>query len=236
LESLLLRVVGAGTVVLAAGGPERPGGNEDVDLRLHLLGGRDPQDLLVVGISLEAIRRAAEYHGWELRETYSEVASGKSTNGRPGLEEALRCVESPDCAEILVVARLDRLSRSVSDFARLMERARRKGWAIVALDLNIDTTTATGEMMANLLAVLAQWERRLIGERTSETLQALKAKGVRLGRPRTLDQAVRRRIHRMRARGMTLSGIASKLTEEGVPTAHGGQRWYASTVAKVLQA
>ncbi len=183
------------------------------------------------------IERAAEYHRWELVEVFEDVASGKSTNGRHGLRDALAVVESGE-AEALVVAKLDRVSRSVADFAGLMERARRarSPWAIVVLDLNIDTTTTNGAMVANILAVLAEWERRMIGDRTRDGLAAKRREGVRLGRPRELPPAVRRRIARERAKGLSYARIAERLNPAAVPTAHGGARWYPATVRAVERA
>jgi DNA invertase Pin-like site-specific DNA recombinase len=70
--------------------------------------------------------------------------------GRPGLEAALEAIERGE-ADTLVVAKLDRLSRSLLDFAGIMDRSRRKGWSLVALDLALDTTTPSGELMANTL-------------------------------------------------------------------------------------
>jgi DNA invertase Pin-like site-specific DNA recombinase len=90
--------------------------------------------------------------------------------------------------------------------------------------------------MANVLATFAQFERRLIGQRTREAPAQKRAQGVRLGRPRTLSAAVRRRIHKSRAAGDTLTAIAEALNREGVPTAQGGLRWHASTVRAVLGA
>ena len=87
-------------------------------------------------------------------------------------------------ADALVVAKLDRLSRSLLDFAALMEDARKEGWALVILDLGVDTTTPSGEMIANVMATFAQFERRLIGQRTKDALAVKKRQGVRLGRPR----------------------------------------------------
>ncbi len=88
--------------------------------------------------------------------------------------------------------------------------------------------------MANVMATFAQFERRLIGERTREALQAKKAQGVRLGRPRQLPAKVRRRIQRKRAKDRTLAGIAEGLNDDRVPTAHGGRKWHPSTVRNVL--
>jgi DNA invertase Pin-like site-specific DNA recombinase len=87
-----------------------------------------------------------------------------------------------------------------------------------------------------VIASVAQWERRISGQRSAEGLAAKKAQGVKLGRPRTLPGAVRRGIKRMHERGMSMSAIAAKLTADGVPTALGGKRWYASTVRRVLRA
>ena len=75
-----------------------------------------------------------------------------------------------------------------------MATASKQGWALVALDCAVDTTTPAGEAMANVLATFAQFERRLIGQRTREALAAKRASGVRLGRPVSLPSAVSKRI------------------------------------------
>jgi hypothetical protein len=111
--------------------------------------------------------------------------SGKSLSGREGLHEAIDAIERGE-AEALVVSKLDRLSRSLLDFAGLMERARKRGWSLVALDLGVDTSTPSGEMMASVLATFAQFERRLIGQRTKDALAVKRAQGVVLGRPREI--------------------------------------------------
>ncbi len=138
-------------------------------------------------------------------------------------------------ASVLVVSKLDRLSRSLLDFATLMDRAKREGWELVVLDLAIDTTVPSGQLMANVMAAFAEYERQLIGARTSAALQQLKAQGKRLGRPRTLPPEVTARIVAARGEGQTLAGIAESLNRDGVATARGGARWYASTVKAVLR-
>ena len=190
------------------------------------------------GAGLEAQRRAVveevARRGWTLVEVFTDAASGKSMNGRTGLRKAIRRLEGGD-ADALLVAKLDRLSRSLLDFAGLMERSRRKGWALVALDLGVDTTTPSGEMMASVLAVFAQFERRLIGERTKRALAVKKSQGVVLGRPRAVPAATAQAILEMRAEGLAMATIAKSLNDAAVPTAHGGERWHASTVRGVLQ-
>ena len=82
--------------------------------------------------------------------------------------------------------------------------------------------------------MLAELERRLIGQRTRDALAVKKAQGVKLGRPRTLDEETRTRIVAMHEAGQSLSAIARTLNEEGVPTAQGGRKWYPSTVRSIL--
>lgn len=180
-----------------------------------------------------AIEQAAQLRGFELAAVIEDAGlSGKSL-ARPGLEQALALVEAGD-ADGIVVAKLDRLSRSLLDFAALTERSRRKGWALVALDLGVDTSTPQGEMLANVLATFAQFERRLIGQRTKEALAVRRAQGVKIGRPSGISPQLRTRIKGMRTRGWTLQRIADTLTAEGVKTAQGARRWYPSTIAQVI--
>ncbi len=190
------------------------------------------------GAGLDAQRAAIETEaarrGWTIVGWYVDAgASGKSLNGRPQLAEALAAVRGRQ-AGALVVAKLDRLSRSLLDFAALMADAQRDRWNLVALDLGIDLSTPAGEFMANVMASAAQWERRIIGQRTRDALAIKRAAGVRLGRPRNLPDAVVRRIIDAKADGDTLSGIAAALNADGVPTAHGGSKWHPSTVRGVL--
>lgn len=190
------------------------------------------------GAGLEAQRRAirdeCQRRGWILAAIHEDVASGKAINGRPGLKAAVAALDGRHAAA-LVVAKLDRLSRSLLDFAALMERARKARWALVALDIGVDTTTPSGEMMANVLAVFAQFERRLIGQRTREALAVKRLQGVRLGRPPTLPSAVVSEIRRARRRGHTYAAIAARLNKRAVPTAHGGREWRVSTIQTVLR-
>ena len=143
---------------------------------------------------------------------------------------------------ILLVAKMDRLSRSLLQGTQVMERAKARRWALVALDLQVDTTTPAGEMLANVVLSTAQYERRVIGERTKAGLAAARAKGTTkdgrplvLGRPQKLGDDVVRRIVADRAAGRSLPAIARSLVADGVPTAQGGVSWYPSTVAGVLK-
>jgi DNA invertase Pin-like site-specific DNA recombinase len=134
---------------------------------------------------------------------------------------------------VLVVAKLDRLSRSLKDFAGLMETAEKQGWAIIALDFGLDMTTPTGEMVANIIAAVSRYERRLIGLRTQEALAEV-AKTKRLGAPVLIDARVQADILRLHAEGASLRQIAEALNSSGTQPADGGKRWYASTIKSVL--
>jgi DNA invertase Pin-like site-specific DNA recombinase len=179
-------------------------------------------------ISREALRR-----GWSDVDFVTDEGFSAKSLKRPAIAEALRDL-TEGRASVLVVSKLDRLSRSLLDFATLMDRARREGWQLVVLDLAIDTTTPSGQLMANVMASFAEYERQLIGQRTSAALQQKKRQGVRLGRPRTLSLELTDRIVGMSEGGETLTGIATTLNSEGVPTARDGAKWYPSTVKAVL--
>jgi len=191
------------------------------------------------GLGLQAqrssIRAEAQRRGWTLVGIEEDAgASGKSLVGRAGLEAALALVEAGD-AEALIVAKLDRLSRSLLDFAALMAQSQKRGWALVAMDLGVDTSSPAGEFLANVLASAAQWERRIISQRTKDALAVKRAQGVQLGRPRVLGAAVVERIEDLRRSGLSLQAIADELNRGQVPTAHSGRQWYASTVRSVLR-
>jgi DNA invertase Pin-like site-specific DNA recombinase len=190
------------------------------------------------GLGLDAQRAAIETEclrrGWTLREVAQDVASAKTTNRRPALTETLDALDGGR-ADALVVAKVDRLARSLIDLAGILDRSRRHGWKLVVLDLGLDPSTATGELTAHILGAVAQHERRLIADRTSAALRAKRAQGFRLGRPVQLPDEVRRRIVEERTAGATLTVIADRLTADGVATAQGGSRWYPSSVRAVLQ-
>ena len=140
------------------------------------------------GLGLDAQRAAivaeCERRGWVLADVYEDAgASGKSMSGRPALQDALQAVRSHR-AGALVVAKLDRLSRSLLDFSTLMVDSQKEGWALVILDLGVDTTTPSGEMIANVMATFAQFERRLIGQRTKDALAMKIKEGASWVRPR----------------------------------------------------
>jgi DNA invertase Pin-like site-specific DNA recombinase len=176
------------------------------------------------------LERAAEYSSWRIVEAIADKgASGKDLN-RPGLRRALELIAGGD-ADGLAVAKLDRLSRSVVDAGAIAEWFEAAGARLVALDLNVDTSTPTGRMMLNLMATLGQWERETIGQRTRDALAAVRAAGKPTGRPAVADSPeLADRILELRAAGDTFQAIADELNADGIPTLRGGRCWRPSSV------
>jgi DNA invertase Pin-like site-specific DNA recombinase len=184
------------------------------------------------GLSAQEIKLRAAFaqRGWEFHSYRDEGLSGKSLE-RPALRAALERIASGD-ANGLVVAKLDRLSRSMVDFGMLLEFFNAANAALIALDFDIDTTTPNGRLVANVLMSVASWEADMISQRTSDALQAIKASGRPVGPPAVCDET-RALITRLRGEGLTLREIARRLNAENVPTARGG-RWSQSTVHTAL--
>ena len=178
-----------------------------------------------------AIRAEVAHRGWDLVDLRHDVGSGKSLRRRESLGTTLRDLAAGR-AEMLVVAKLDRLSRSMLDFAGMMETAADEGWALSALDLGVDTTTTNGKLIANIMIALAQWERELIGDRTRTALAAVKARGTHVGRKSGVSDETMRLIRTLRATGVSWQKVADALTAEGVETGQGG-RWHAATVRRL---
>ena len=180
-----------------------------------------------------AIRAEAARRGFDLIDLRSDVASGGSLRKRDDLALTLRDLASGQ-ADVLVVAKLDRLSRSVMDFASLMATANAEGWAISVLDLGVDTTTTNGKLIMHVMIALAEWERNIIGDRTRDALKAVRARGVHVGRKSGVSAETLRLIGALRATGASWQKIADALTEQGVPTSQGG-RWHGSTVRRIMK-
>jgi DNA invertase Pin-like site-specific DNA recombinase len=217
----------------------RRGRGTESEVSMRVLGyarvSTDEQRSSGAGLAAQRAAIVAECRrrGWDLVEVIEDAGlSGKDLK-RPGIQAALDTLARGDAAA-LVVAKLDRLSRSMLDFAAIMTQAQKQSWALVALDVNVDTTTPAGEAMAHVMATFAQFERRLIGQRTREALEAKRRQGVRLGRPPAIGPELADRIRHERAAGATLRQIAQGLTDEGIPTPRGGREWRPSSLERVL--
>jgi DNA invertase Pin-like site-specific DNA recombinase len=134
----------------------------------------DDQDLT---LQLDALTK----HGIPKAAIYTDKLSG-AKHDRPGLT---KCLEELKAGDVLVVWRLDRLGRSMCHLINLIEDLRSRGIGFRSLNEGaIDTTSASGELIFNIFSALAQFERRLIQERTKAGLAAARARGRAGGRPK----------------------------------------------------
>jgi DNA invertase Pin-like site-specific DNA recombinase len=111
--------------------------------------------------------------------TFEDVVSGR-TFDRPGLKALLDYARAGDA---LMVVRLDRLGRSLRELLDVVEQLKECGVALVSLEEKIDTTSAAGELVFHVFGAIAQFERRLIAERTRDGIAAARAEGRKPGRP-----------------------------------------------------
>jgi DNA invertase Pin-like site-specific DNA recombinase len=184
---------------------------------------------------LDAQRRTIEdgckQHGLELVELIGdrEPKGGKALD-RPGLSHLMQRIAAGD-ASCVIVAGLDRLSRSVAELGTVVRWLEHNRVRLVAIDLGLDTATQGGRVTARALASVGDWERERLSERTRTGLAAARAKRHAAGGSTEPDwAALRKRIAAMRADGMTLQAIADTLNDEGVPTQRGGAKWRPSSV------
>lgn len=188
---------------------------------------------LGLAVQRAAIDAAAQLRGWDVTYHADAGVSGKSVG--PELNTVLGLLAEGH-GDGLVVAKLDRLSRSIINAANIIAAAQKQGWALVVLDLNLDLTTAAGRMIAHQLMTFAQYERELISERTKAALAAKRARGERLGRERLVTPGLVRRIVMERNTGLSFARIAAALEAEGIPSPSGRPNWQASTTRRIYAA
>ncbi|MGU8283502.1 recombinase family protein [Clostridium perfringens] len=131
-------------------------------------------------------RQIDQLQAYGVEKIFEEKMTGTKKD-RPQLNKMLEQLRKGDT---IVIADLTRLSRSTKDLISLSEQLREMGVELISLKENIDTTTATGKMMFGMLAVLAQFERDLISERTKEGLKSARARGNKGGRPKKDKRAI----------------------------------------------
>ena len=187
------------------------------------------------GISLEAQQKKldlySQLHELALVQTIVDSGVSAKTLERPGLQRALALLQDGE-ADGLLVAKLDRLTRSVRDLGQLIDRyfGERRGHALLSVSEQIDTRSAGGRLVLNVLASVSQWEREAIGERTQTALQYLRSKGRCVSRfapygftktpagalERVEDeQAVIDEANRLRRQGLSLRAVARRLWDAG---------------------
>jgi DNA invertase Pin-like site-specific DNA recombinase len=169
--------------------------------------------------------------GLDLLKLVRDVESrGGSDLNRPGLVFALKQLKAHD-ASCLVVSSLERLTPSAANLGTLVEWLDRRGARLVVVDIDLDTGTPEGRLVAKALATVGGSERKTLMQRTRKGLEAARLAQRSSGQPAVSDPpALKQRIADMRAGGMTLQAIADTLNAEGVPTLRGGALWRPSSV------
>lgn len=204
------------------------------------------------GLGLEAQRQKAlaycQLHDHEVVEVVEDAgASGKSLD-RPGMARVLQAVEH-GLVEVVVVAKLDRATRSVRDLGELLERFGRSKVALASVSEHLDTSTAAGRMVVGMLGVIAQWERETIVERITDAMAVKRRRGERVSRfaptgwkfdgDRVVEdasgQAALALACEKRASGHSLRDIAAVLNDAGHRT-QAGRRHHAMSVKRMLAA
>ena len=199
-----------------------------------------------VAAQRQKLQQYAELFELDLVAIIEDAGASAKTLQREGLHEALAYLDGGK-AEGLLVAKLDRLTRSGKDLGTLLDSHFRSEFSLLSVADKIDTSTAAGRLVLNVLASVSEWEREAIGERTSAALQHKIAQGEHVGSPslgfdmvggklvKNEDEAeVVERIQQLRAEGHTFQQIADTLTEEGHRTKRGGQ-WYPATVRNYVK-
>src|SRR5450631_2667194 len=185
------------------------------------------------GISLEAqeakIRAMATVQGAELIDVIVDGGESAKSLNRPGLRRLIGLVKSGK-VEAVIVAKLDRLTRSVKDLCGLLELFEKRKVALISVAESLDTGSAAGRLVITIMGAVSQWEREAIGERTRDALQHKRGNGERVGNiefgyrlsadarhlePEPMEQAAVAEIRNLRRQGETLRGIAATLNKRG---------------------
>src|SRR5882762_8041693 len=205
------------------------------------------------GVSLEAqaekIRAMAVVHGAELLEVIVDGGESAKSLNRPGMARLLALVDAGE-VQTVIIAKLDRLTRSVKDLCTLLERFTRRGVALVSVAESLDTGSAAGRLVLNIMTAVSQWEREAIGERTRDAMSHKRRNGERVGNiaygyrlagdnrhveTDEGEQAVLARIRALRRAKKTLRAIAGELNDSGSQTRR-GTSWRHEHIKRIVDA
>lgn len=204
------------------------------------------------GISLDAqktkIRQYAELYDLDLVAIIEDAGVSAKSLDRAGLRSALSMLEKGQ-ADALLVVKLDRLTRSVRDLGELVERYFASRFSLLSLSDSIDTRTAAGRLVLNVLTSVAQWEREATGERTRDAMAHKKAKGEFTGGQapygfsnengvlvrNEAEQGVLAVVAELKAAGLSLRGIVAELDRAGI-VSRSGKAFGVTQIARMVAA
>ncbi|MDD5673412.1 MAG: recombinase family protein [Chitinivibrionales bacterium] len=202
------------------------------------------------GCSMQAqeqrIRQYCDLYNMNIDEVVVDAGISAKNLNRPGIQSILAAVKRREVAAVIVY-KLDRLTRSVRDLAEIVDLFNKCGVSLVSVNERIDTGSAAGRMLLNMLGVIAQWERETIGERTATALQFKKQNGRRYNHdalfgyehldahlvPCEKEQVIIALVMQEHGQGRSYLSIAEALNAQGIGTRNGG-RWYAQQVKRII--
>lgn len=197
----------------------------------------------------EKIRALASAHDHNLTRIFNDAAESAKDLNRPAVQELLEEVEKGRVGHVIIY-KLDRLTRSVESLGYLIRLFEKRGVTLSSVQESLDTSTASGRMVVNLLGMIAQWERETIAERTSAALSVKRSRNEKLGGIRPFGWAVKvkdglktlapdpketptlKAILDARWSRKGYQEIAEDLNRRGIRP-RDGSRWYASTVRAI---
>jgi DNA invertase Pin-like site-specific DNA recombinase len=204
------------------------------------------------GVSLDTqaakIRAMAVVQGASLLDIIVDAGESAKSLNRSGMTRLLNLVDARSI-DTVIIAKLDRLTRSVADLADLLKRFERRGVSLISVADSLDTKSAAGRLVLNIMVSVSQWEREAIGERTRDALHHKRALGLRAGNlpygytlaadgatliADTGEQEVLGAVRRLRGDGYSLRRVAARLNEEGRRT-RAGTPWRHEYVANLLR-
>ena len=203
------------------------------------------------GVSMDnqdnKIRLQAELSEYHLVDIIRDPGRSAKDMNRPGIRRVIEAVKAGE-VDAVIIHKLDRLTRSVADLDSFIRLLNKKGIALISVKDSIDTKTAGGRMVLNVLASISQWEREAIGERTAEALRHKRDRGEYTGGDvpfgydldgihlveNPAEQKAIRLMKDLRGRGYSYRAIAHRLEKRGTRAKRGGLKWYAQTVKQIL--
>jgi DNA invertase Pin-like site-specific DNA recombinase len=202
-----------------------------------------------IDAQIEKVRAMAVVQGAELAEVIVDAGESAKSLNRPGMARLMALVDA-GAVDTVIIAKLDRLTRSVADLAELLKRFERRGVSLVSVADSLDTRSAAGRLVLNIMVSVSQWEREAIGERTRDAMGHKRANGERVGtvpfgsrvaadgvhlEADPAEQGILARIRELNVAGFSTRRIADELNRQGLKTRRGTE-WRFQYVAGALKA
>jgi site-specific DNA recombinase len=195
----------------------------------------------------KTIQQFAASHGWGVVSIYQEMTESTNTMSQPKLEQII-ADSGKDTFDVLVISRLDRLTRNIRQLNTLINRmCLQNGKHLISIEEGFDTRNECGQLGLKLIDIITKWDTKRISDRTREIIAKKRAKGERVGHApfgytykdkklvavaSELDTV--KVIREQREKGLSYHKIARYLNERKITSKRGGI-WYAETVKTVFQ-